>query len=104
MHIDIDSFFVSAELILRPELKGKDIAISSHTKSNSIVSSLSYSAKFKGAKVPMKLYEVRRYCPQIIVLKPNFNLYTTLSNNIYNFLFKNYSKEIEINSIDEWFL
>lgn len=102
-HLDVDAFFVSSELTLRPELKNHDIAITVGLD-NSIVSSLSYSAKNKGAKVPMKVKEVKKYCPNLVCLKPNFNLYSHLSNQIYQYLFKNYTKAIEIGSIDEWFL
>lgn len=101
-HIDVDSFFVAAETWLRPELKGKDVAISKK-RAKSVVCALSYSAKEKGAKVPMKLYEVQRFCPDIIVIEPNHNLYERLSNKIYLFL-KKYSIKIEIGSIDEWYL
>ena len=102
-HIDVDAFFVSSELTLRPELKNQDIAITVGLE-NSIVSALSYSAKRKGAKVPMKLKEVRQYCPQIICLKPNFDLYSRLSNQIYHYLYEHYTPAIEIGSIDEWFV
>ena len=102
-HLDIDSFFVSCETILRPELEGKDIAIS-YNKSYSIASSLSYSAKQKGAKVPMKNFEIKKFCPEIINVKPNYFLYETISKKIFNFLRKNYTNEIEIGSIDEWYL
>ena len=102
-HLDIDSFFVGCELILRPELKGQDLAISTGMD-NSIVSALSYSVKNKGAKVPMKVKDVKQYCPNLICLKPNFDLYSSLSNQIYQFLLKKYTTKIEIGSIDEWFL
>ena len=102
-HLDIDSFFVGCELILRPELKGQDLAISTGMD-NSIVSALSYSVKNKGAKVPMKVKDVKQYCPNLICLKPNFDLYSSLSNQIYQFLLKRYTTKIEIGSIDEWFL
>lgn len=102
-HIDIDSFFVDSELTLRPELINEDIAISNGSN-NSIVSSLSYSAKRKGAKVPMKLKDVKKKCPDIITLTPNFSLYTNISNKIYNFLISQYTNLIEIGSIDEWFM
>ena len=102
-HLDIDSFFVGCELILRPELKNQDLAISTGLD-NSIVSALSYSAKNKGAKVPMKVKEVKQYCSNLICLKPNFDLYSSLSNQIYQFLLKRYTTKIEIGSIDEWFL
>ena len=101
-HIDVDSFFVAAETWLRPELKDKDVAISKK-KAKSVVCALSYSAKEKGAKVPMKLYEVQKFCPNIIVIEPNHNLYEKLSRKIY-LLLKKYSIKIEIGSIDEWYL
>lgn len=104
LHIDIDSFFVSAEVSLRPELKNKDVAICSKNKSNSIASALSYSAKNKGAKVPMKISEIKKICPNLICIEPNFNLYFNLSNKVFDYLQTNYSKKIEIGSIDEWFL
>lgn len=102
-HIDVDSFFVAAEVSLRPELKNKDIAIS-HNRSSSIVTSLSYSAKQKGARVPMKLFDVKKICPNLINLKPNYSLYETLSKRIFNFIKKNYSLKIEVGSIDEWYI
>lgn len=102
-HIDVDSFFVSAELLLRPELKNKEIAIAKNF-SNSICSALSYEAKNKGAKVPMKIYEVKKICPNIIVLEPNYYLYETISKKIYCFLKENYTLNIEVGSIDEWYL
>ena len=101
-HIDVDSFYVAAETWLRPELKDKDVAISKK-KAKSVVCALSYSAKEKGAKVPMKLYEVQKFCPNIIVIEPNHNLYEKLSRKIY-LLLKKYSIKIEIGSIDEWYL
>ncbi len=102
-HIDVDSFFVAAETWLRPELKNKDIAISKN-RAKSVVCALSYSAKEKGAKVPMKLYEVQKFCPNIIVIEPNHKLYERLSHKIYMMLKKCYSIKIEIGSIDEWYL
>lgn len=102
-HIDVDSFFVSAEYFLRPELIGKDIVIS-YNKPNSIILSLSYSSKQKGLKVPMKLSDAKNLIPNLIVIKPNYVLYEYLSKKIFNYLKNNYTKNIEVGSIDEWYL
>ncbi|AAT27761.1 Y-family DNA polymerase [[Mycoplasma] mobile] len=102
-HIDADSFFVNSIITIRPELKGKEVAVSS-TKSSSIVSSLSYEAKQKGAKVPMQMREVRKYCPNIITVLPNFKLFSIISNKIFDYLAKNFTKKLEIASIDECYL
>ena len=103
LHIDVDSFFVSCETSLRPELLNKEIAISGHSL-NSIVTSLSYEAKSKGTKVPWKLWKVKKYCPNLIVIEPNIELYRNFSKKIYDFLFQTYSNIIQIGSIDEWYL
>lgn len=103
LHIDVDSFFVSCEIALRPELLNKEIAIAKDAP-NPVVASLSYEAKSKGAKVPWKLSLVKRYCKNLIVIKPNLELYRNYSKKIYDFLVNNYSKYIQIASIDEWYI
>ena len=59
IHIDVDSFFVSCETALRPELLNKEIAIGQNIP-NSIAVSISYEAKNKGARVPFTRSEERR--------------------------------------------
>ncbi|MGL5205427.1 MAG: Y-family DNA polymerase [Metamycoplasmataceae bacterium] len=103
LHIDVDSFFVSCEVALRPELINREVAIGIDSP-KSIVTSLSYAAKAKGAKVPWKLALVRERCPNLIVIEPNMNLYQNFSKKIYDFLVKNYHKEIQIVSVDEWYI
>lgn len=103
LHIDVDSFFVSCEVALRPELLNKRVAVSTNSH-KSIVTALSYEAKAKGAKVPWKLSLVKEYCKDLIVLEPNMFLYQNYAKKIYNFLVKNYSDSIQIVSIDEWYI
>ncbi|MGL4343223.1 MAG: hypothetical protein ACRCRZ_01455 [Metamycoplasmataceae bacterium] len=101
-HIDVDSFFVSAEISKRKELEGSDIVICNGDP-NSVVSSISYSLKNKGLKVPCKLKEARKISNNLISLKPDFAFYQKQSLDIYKILF-NFTNKIEILSIDEWFL
>ncbi|UWD34361.1 Y-family DNA polymerase [Mesomycoplasma molare] len=103
IHIDIDSFFVSAERKNNSFYKDKPTAIS-YNKNNSIAVSLSYEAKERGVKVPWKLGEIRKIIPDIIVVEPNYNLYLNESINFFNFLKTKYTKKIEIVSIDECYL
>ncbi|MGL5643319.1 MAG: Y-family DNA polymerase, partial [Metamycoplasmataceae bacterium] len=103
LHIDVDSFFVSCEVALRPELANKEVAIGIDSP-RSIVTSLSYAAKAKGAKVPWKLGLVKERCPNLIIIEPNMNLYQNFSKKIYDLLVKDYHKDIEIVSIDEWYI
>ncbi|MGL5204717.1 MAG: Y-family DNA polymerase [Metamycoplasmataceae bacterium] len=103
LHIDVDSFFVSCEVALRPELANKEVAISMNSP-KSIVTSLSYAAKAKGAKVPWKLAKVKESCKNLIVIEPNMDLYQNFAKKIHKFLVENYHKDIEIVSIDEWYI
>ncbi|MDK2819967.1 MAG: DNA polymerase IV [Mycoplasmataceae bacterium] len=103
LHIDVDSFFVSCEVALRPELLNKQVAVSTDTH-KSIVTALSYEAKAKGAKVPWKLSLVKKHCKDLIILEPNMFLYQNYAKKIYDFLIKNYSDSIQIVSIDEWYI
>lgn len=103
LHIDVDSFFVSCEVALRPELSNKKVAISIDNP-NAIITSLSYMAKDKGLFVPQKLSAAKVICRDLIVIKPNFPLYQYFSKKIYDFLNNNYSKSIQIVSIDEWYI
>lgn len=102
-HIDGDSFFVSCEIALRPELKNKDVLVS-YNKSTSIITALSYSLKQKGIKVPMKVSEAKKITKDFINLEPNFELYEKMSKRIYEYLTKNITKKVEIGSIDEWYI
>ncbi|MGZ9413997.1 Y-family DNA polymerase [Mycoplasma sp. 5370] len=103
LHIDIDSFFVSAERKNNKLLEKKEIAIA-YNRKNSIVVSLSYEAKNKGAKVPWLLSKVKEIIPNIVVVEPNYNLYLKESENFFDFLKRKYTKKIEIISIDECFM
>ncbi len=103
LHIDVDSFFVSCETALRPELLNKEIAIGQNIP-NSIAVSISYEAKNKGARVPFTISSIKKHCKNLIVIEPNLKLYRNFSKKIYDFLYKNYSKLIQIVSIDEWYI
>ncbi|WGI36391.1 DNA polymerase IV [Mesomycoplasma lagogenitalium] len=103
MHIDIDSFFVSAERKNNKNLLNKSIAIA-YKKSNAIAVSISYEAKEKGVKVPWKIKDIIKIDPDIIIIEPHYNLYVNESEKFFDFLRKNITNKIEIISIDECFL
>lgn len=102
-HIDFDSYFVSAHRSTNIFLKHKPVAVS-HKPSNSIVSSISYELKNKKVKVGTPKYLVERVEPDTIFVEPDFNLYITLSNKIFEYIAKVFSKNIEVYSIDECWL
>ncbi|MBU4689466.1 DNA polymerase IV [Mycoplasma zalophidermidis] len=99
-HIDFDSYFASAHRVLNPQYDGKPIAIGKNLK-RSIACSVSYELKAKGVKSGWPNYKILEKEPRTIFIEPNFDLYINLSNKIFDFLGENYTKNIEVYSIDE---
>ncbi|MBZ4226596.1 Y-family DNA polymerase [Mycoplasma tauri] len=99
-HIDFDSYFVSAHRSKNTNLKNWPVAVSKDLD-NSICTSISYELKNLGIKVGWPKYMIIKKAPKTIFVKPNFTLYTTISNNIFDYLSKKYTKNIEVSSIDE---
>ena len=102
-HIDLDSYFVSAERIINPKLKNKSVVICRGT-SKSIVTAASYEAKKRGIKVGAPFYLALQKDPNVIAIKPNYNLYIHFSNKVFEYIVKNYTNKIEIASIDECYI
>ncbi|UUD35115.1 DNA polymerase IV [Mycoplasmopsis caviae] len=99
-HMDFDSYFVSAHRSINPALKNKPVAIGRRLK-RSIVSSVSYELKKKGAKVGWPKNKILDIDPHTVFVEPNFDLYLSLSNKIFEYISEKYTKNIEVFSIDE---
>ncbi|UOE64503.1 DNA polymerase IV [Mycoplasmopsis bovis] len=99
-HIDFDSYFVSAHRSKDHKLKNKPVAVSNGL-SRSICSSISYELKNVGIKVGWPRFMIEKKMPDTIFVEPNFDLYYTTSNNIFDYIASNYTANIEVGSIDE---
>ncbi|MCK5807089.1 MAG: DNA polymerase IV, partial [Mycoplasmataceae bacterium] len=103
-HLDLDSYFASAARTVDKSLIGKPIAVTT-AKRRSIISALSYEAKkVEGVHVPMPFYKAKVLCPELIPVEPNYALYTTLSNKLFELIANNITKKIEVGSIDECYI
>mgnify|MGYP004551499767 CR=1 FL=1 len=102
MHIDLNAFFVSCEIIKNPSLKGKCILIG-HSGRSGIVSTASYEARKKGCYSGQPMFMALRKCKEAIVIEGDYDFYNVMSNSFFSFL-KNYSKIIEVASIDEGYV
>ncbi len=100
LHLDADAFFASCEQALHPELRGKPVVTG---KERGIVAAASYEAKARGVKRGMSLYEVRRVCPEIIVLPSDYETYSLFSLRMFGIL-RRFSPDVEEYSIDEAFV
>lgn len=101
-HIDMDSFFASVEIADKHHLINKPVCVGSKNK-HGIVSSANYIAREYGVKAAMKIYEAKKICPSLTVIDVNMEKYILTSNQIYSFL-TSLTPNVEIGSIDEWYL
>lgn len=99
LHIDGDSFFASCEVAMNPSLRGKPIVTG---KERGIVSSMSYEARVRGITRAMKLTEVRKLCPDVVILPSDYETYSMFSRRMYEIV-RRYTPDVEEYSIDECF-
>ncbi|MFF8818176.1 DNA polymerase IV [Leucobacter sp. NPDC015123] len=102
LHVDMDAFFVSVELLDRPELRGLPVA-AAHDTSRSVVSSASYEARKFGVRSAMPIARARQLCPQIVFVTPVFEKYRLASRTVMG-IFREFTPLVEPLSIDEAFL
>ena len=101
-HLDLDSFFVSAERLMRPELRGKCVAVGGDGK-RGVISSCSYEARKFGVRSAMPGMQAIKLCPQLIFVPVNFELYQKLSGQVFDILSR-FTPTYEAVSIDEAYL
>lgn len=102
IHVDMDAFFASVEQLDNPELRGKPIAVGGN-KERGVVAAASYEARKFGVKSAMSSAIAARRCPQLIFVKPRFERYKEISNQI-RLIFYDYTDLVEPLSLDEAFL
>jgi DNA polymerase IV len=99
LHIDGDAFFASCEQARNPDLRGKAVITG---KERGIVSSMSYEAKALGIKRAMKVHEIKKQFPQVIIIPSDYEAYSLLSKRFYDIV-RRYTPEVEEYGIDECF-
>jgi len=103
IHIDLDSFFVSVEQVLNPELKGKPVVVGGNPKRRGVVATASYEARAFGLHSGMPLVTAARLCPEAIFIEGNFARYREFSQKFMAIL-NDFSPFIEPAGIDEAYL
>ncbi|WP_171479093.1 DNA polymerase IV [Acinetobacter haemolyticus] len=102
IHIDMDAFFASVELLDRPDLKDLPVVISSHHP-RAVIAAASYPARVFGLRSAMSMGQAKKLCPQVIVIEPNFEKYRKVSAQIHQ-IFQQYTPIVEPLSLDEAYL
>ncbi|MBA3849881.1 MAG: DNA polymerase IV [Opitutus sp.] len=101
VHLDADAFFVSCELSLKPELRGRKTAVGGRERG--IISSASYEARACGVYTPMPTKLALRVCPDLILLPHTSGLYGKMSRRMFD-LCETLTPLVQRNSIDEGYL
>lgn len=100
--IDMDAFFASVEQQANPTLRGKPVAVIG-SGARTVVVTRSYEARRFGVKTGMTVYEAKRLCPQLIFVVGDNEKYTYTCAELEQ-IYRRFTPDIEIYSIDEAFL
>ncbi len=103
LHVDMDAFFVSVELLERPELRGQPVVVGGRPDQRGVVTAASYEARKFGIQSAMPLRTAGRLCPHAIFLDGHHAKYTQWSDRVATILI-NFSPVVEMVSIDEAYL
>jgi len=100
LHLDADAFFASCEQAVHPELRGRPVITG---KERGIVAAASYEAKAKGITRGVSLYDVKKICPDAVIVPSDYETYSLFSVRMFEIL-KRFSPDVEEYSIDEAFV
>jgi DNA polymerase IV len=102
IHVDMDAFYASVEQRDNPDLRGKPVAVGG-SRERGVVAAASYEARKFGVRSAMPSITAKRQCPDLIFVKPRFEVYKAVSEQIRQ-IFAEHTPIIEPLSLDEAYL
>ena len=101
LFIDMNSYFASVEQHLRPEFRGRSVAVIPVESENTCVIAASHEAKRFGVKTGTRVSDARQMCPGIVLVKARPDLYVKVHHAILRSVDK-CAPVHKVYSIDEW--
>lgn len=102
LHVDLDAFYVSMELLRHPELRGLPVIVGG-LGNRGVVSTCSYEARKFGVRSAMPVAQALRLCPQAVCLSPDFSYYGPASGQFHAIL-RDFTPVVEPAGSDEAYL
>ena len=103
IHLDLDAFFCSVEVLKNPKLSGKPIVVGGQPDQRGVVAAASYPARKFGIHSAMPMSRAARLCKELLILPPNFKSYKTYSIIVMKIL-EQEADLVEQISVDEAFM
>jgi len=103
VHLDMDAFYASVEQRDDPRLRGKPVAVGGQPGSRGVVAAASYEARAFGVRSAMPMARAVRLCPQLEIVRPDFERYRAVSGQVMAIL-RSCTALVEPLSLDEAYL
>ncbi len=101
LHVDLDAFFASVEVLDDPSLKGRPVAVGGAGE-RGVIASASYEARRFGVRSAMPSVVARRICPALLILPGRFDRYEEYSRRFHD-LVRDLTPDVEPLGLDEAF-
>jgi len=103
LHVDLDAFFCSVEVLLNPDLAGKAFVVGGRPEGRGVVASASYEARAFGIRSAMPTAQALRLAPELIIVSHRHRIYGEYSKRVMSLL-REHAPHVQQISIDEAYL